>query len=56
MRNRKVTITLPEEDCQWLEEMYGKEWIKRMEQHIQNEINIRRTDQQPLLMRKKWDY
>lgn len=54
---RKVTLNLREVDCQWLEKVYGKTWTQRMEQHIQNEVEIRREyNEPPLKMRKPWDY
>jgi len=54
---RKVTLNLDEEDCKWLEEVYGDTWMTRMEQHIHNEVYIRREyNESPLKMREKWDY
>ena len=37
---RQVTLSLEEEDCKWLEGMYGDKWTKRMEQHIENEVTV----------------
>jgi transcriptional accessory protein Tex/SPT6 len=53
---RRVLLNLNEEDCQWLEQTYGEDWKKRVEQHIENEIRLRRTDTKPLSMRKPWNY
>lgn len=53
---RKVELSLKEDDCKWLEGMYGDKWIKRMEQHIENEVKLRREYDQPLSMRKPWNY
>ena len=54
MGTRKIVIELDEEDCQWLEHVYGDSWKKRMEQHIRNEIRLRSHD--ALKMREPWDY
>jgi len=51
-----VTIRMEELDVYWLESMYGKDWRKRLEQHIANEIHLRRIDKEPLKMRAPWDY
>jgi len=51
---RKVTLNLDEEDCKWLEDVYGKKWTERIEQHIHNEVRLRSND--ALTMRKPWDY
>jgi len=55
MKQRKVTLNLPEDDCKWLEETFGDNWTKRMEQHIHNEVVLRSRDE-TLKMRKPWDY
>jgi len=50
-------LELNEDDVKWLEEMYGDTWPQRMEQHIQNEVRIRREYNEPgLKMREPWDY
>ena len=54
MKHRYVMIKMEESDCKWLEELYGKEWLERMEQHIRAEVELRRHD--ALKMREKWDY
>lgn len=54
MKKRRVVLALDEEDCKWLEEVYGDTWTKRMEQHISNEVKLRKEE--PLKMRKPWDY
>ena len=51
---RQVTLHLDEEDVKWLEEVYGDIWIKRMEQHIASEVQLRKND--ALKMREPWDY
>jgi len=51
---RPVMLLLEEEDAEWLEKEYGKDWIKRLEQHIHNEVHLRQHD--ALKMRKPWDY
>lgn len=51
---RAVTLQLEEEDCKWLESVYGDTWIKRMEQHIANEVHLRSKD--ALKMREPWNY
>lgn len=53
---RRVMLSLEEADCQWLEKIYGEDWKKRMEQHIENEVRLRRQDNKPLSMRKPWNY
>ena len=50
----KVQLELEEEDVKWLEGLYGDAWIKRMEQHIKGEVELRRHD--ALKSRKPWDY
>jgi len=53
----KVQLMLEEDDVKWLEKIYGDMWPQRMEQHIANEIYIRREyNENPLKMREKWDY
>jgi len=44
------------EDAEWLHHVYGPEWIKRLEQHIHNEVTLRRQDEEGLKMRKPWNY
>ena len=57
METRQVTLNLNEEDCKWLEEVYGEKWTERMEQHIHNEVYLRRHDQESQMkMRAPWDY
>jgi hypothetical protein len=56
METRRILIEMAEEDCQWLEETYGKSWIMRLEQHIKHEIMLRRRDNSKLKLRKPWDY
>ena len=52
-----LTIEMYEEDCKWLREVYGVDWRDRLEQHIHNEVTLRRNDEsQGLRMRKPWDY
>lgn len=53
---RQVTITLNEEDCQWLEKIYGDNWITRMEQHIASEVGLRKNDTDLLRIKREWDY
>ena len=53
---REVKLLLRKEDCDFLENTYGKNWIKRIEQHITNEIRMRRHDEEALGVTKKWDY
>ena len=52
----EVKIQMDDKDIEWMEETYGKDWIKRLEQHIDNEIHLRRRDGEKLRMRKPWDY
>ena len=54
MPKRQVILQLDEEDCKWLEEVYGDSWTKRMEQHISNEVRLRSKD--ALKMREPWNY
>ena len=57
MPKRRVVLNLEEEDCEWLENMYGDTWMERVEAHITNEIHIRRLDgDKGIKMRKPWDY
>ena len=54
---RKVTLNLKEADCKWLEHVFGDTWMRRMEQHIHNEVEIRRHyNEEPLKMRAPWAY
>jgi len=54
---RQVVLNLEEDDCLWLEKVYGDTWTIRMEQHIENEVRLRSRDEGQLLkMRKPWDY
>ena len=53
---RQVVLLLEEDDVKWLEEVYGEiEWQRRMEQHIHNEVRLRRKDD-ALKLREPWDY
>jgi len=54
LTERLVTLRMNEDDCKWLENMYGPKWKDRLEQHIHHEVQLRRTD--GLKMRKPWDY
>lgn len=56
MPSRKVILTLDEEDCRWLEKIYGDTWQQRMEQHITSEVGMRRQDADPLKEKPPWDY
>lgn len=56
MQKRQVTIQLDEDDCKWLEGLYGDTWITRMEQHIHSEVHLRRQDADPLREKPPWDY
>ena len=57
MEIRKVTLNLLEEDCKFLEQVYGEKWTERMEAHIHNEVRLRSHDKESLLkMRKEWNY
>jgi hypothetical protein len=51
---RQVVLSLFEDDCKWLEKVYGKEWMSRIEQHIHAEVILRSRD--ALSNRKPWDY
>lgn len=51
---REVTVRISEDACRWLENMYGEDWTKRLEQHIANEVHLRARDS--LKERKPWDY
>lgn len=53
---REVTLLLRKDDCAFLENTYGKDWKKRIEQHITSEISMRRTDEEVLGIKKPWDY
>ena len=54
---KKVVLQLEEDDIKWLKEVYGDGWKHRMEQHIANEVYIRRKDaDRGLKMRAPWDY
>ena len=46
-----------EDDVNWLFNTYGPNWHVRLEQHIHNEVTLRRQDNDDQLkMRKPWDY
>jgi hypothetical protein len=54
---RKVTLELDEDDCKFLEKVYGTLWFRRMQQHIHNEVTLRRREEEkPLKIRKPWNY
>jgi hypothetical protein len=38
----RVDIKIKESDLNWLKRRYGKEWVHRLEQHIENEIKARK--------------
>lgn len=53
----KITIEMDEDDIDWLNKIYGQNWLKRLEQHIHNEVTLRRNDESDgLRVRKPWDY
>jgi len=51
---REVVVKIDEDACRWLENVYGKDWVKRLEQHIANEVHLRSSD--ALKSREPWDY
>ena len=52
----KIQLEIEENDIRWLEQTYGNTWPKRMEQHIEHEIMLRKRDQTELKLREPWDY
>jgi hypothetical protein len=50
----KIVIEIDKEDVEWLNSIYGPNWVKRLEQHIHHEVSLRSTD--GLKMRKLWNY
>lgn len=50
-RVRSVILRLQEEDCKWMEEAYGGDWTRRLQQHIMCEVALRRQDGLPMTER-----
>jgi len=51
---KRVVLYLDDDDVEWLEKLYGDTWVRRMEQHIHNEVRLRSQD--ALKMREPWNY